>query len=1086
MKKLLALVLALVMTLSLAVVGSNAAFKDADKVNETYSEAVNVLSGMKVFQGYTDGSFQPKGAITRAEVAAIVYRLYTGDVADKQASLYATYNKFSDMDGAKWAAGYIGYCANAGLVKGYDAKTFGPADKVTGYQALAMILRAVGYDKNNEFTGADWQLHVAQYAQQLGVLKNVKNEDLNASASRELVAELLFRTAAYVPTVTYTAALGYNSNNSLLGNTKNDTLGKKNFGLTYTESTVDEFGRPYYVWFDSRDTKTGAYVSGTSTLYATVKATPVATYTTAVTECKIAEDYGFKATKDFTVYTNGAVNAAKKTLNATNNVATLGGQGTVVEVYNSSIAVIDTLLAEVVSVTPVRYDTAKHVVTKAKLTLKVFDAKDHSTTFVEESSSDFSYVVGDMLLLNAVQNVTASTSYVINTGSNAYIEILGKSESFVGAQTRAYMNASKHSIGGTDYNDNARFHLDQATTETINHNWWLDQYGNLIGATDIVSNNYAVLKYIRWNPSTAIGVNGYGEAVLVDMDGAESTVKVAKLDGTKNATTFSSFTAEDAVVTMAGSNAEGGKIDNSTPAKALVSHEASLNTNFMGYALYRVDTNMDGTVNLTAVEGRTTYVKYVAAASFSTNGSYITNSSRAEVAVSNNTKYLVRVSTATGFDYKAISGTQAIASYKSAELFYVDYNNDNVADYVYIKSGVETGAQYKFAYVLNNTIGLPNSTSNYYSVDLLIDGKVETVSIANTTEGAALVETLKNNVNKLFKVTYDVDTRNATTTYGYVTAAEKVTAAGADLDGKTFAAYVPLNFNTDGTQISRYYDGETLKQNNAAIANSYRVTDANSKVYVNGTESSTAALDANALSYDGIWVVYTKTVNNVASYVYVGAPLSTSTALTINATEGGVVAPKTGVENTSVFTNKVDATSDKLSFAYDKFATVTGVTSNPMAVTSTADTQNKTFTVKNEEGSKTATYTLEMKWDNKTVVAPTVQLSNLTFNGNKYNVKYGATQAIAAADYTKYVITIYKVEEGTNYTVASLSVNSNDTPGGGNFAANTMYDSLDIEVTGGTAAAGNYKVTMQVFKGETVIAQCTEYLAASAAASVQP
>mgnify|MGYP001509532997 FL=1 len=118
MKKLLALVLALVMTLSLAVVGSNAAFKDADKVNETYSEAVNVLSGMKVFQGYTDGSFQPKGAITRAEVAAIVYRLYTGDVADKQASLYATYNKFSDMDGAAWAKGYIGYCANAGLIKG--------------------------------------------------------------------------------------------------------------------------------------------------------------------------------------------------------------------------------------------------------------------------------------------------------------------------------------------------------------------------------------------------------------------------------------------------------------------------------------------------------------------------------------------------------------------------------------------------------------------------------------------------------------------------------------------------------------------------------------------------------------------------------------------------------------------------------------------------------------------------------------------------------------------------------------------------------------------------------------------------------
>ena len=75
MKKLLALVLALVMTLSLAVVGSNAAFKDAEKVNASYAEAVDVLSGMKVFQGYPDGSFQPEGSITRAEVAAIVYRL---------------------------------------------------------------------------------------------------------------------------------------------------------------------------------------------------------------------------------------------------------------------------------------------------------------------------------------------------------------------------------------------------------------------------------------------------------------------------------------------------------------------------------------------------------------------------------------------------------------------------------------------------------------------------------------------------------------------------------------------------------------------------------------------------------------------------------------------------------------------------------------------------------------------------------------------------------------------------------------------------------------------------------------------------
>ena len=113
MKKLLAMVLALVMTLSLAV-SANAAFKDDKSISDDYAEAVAVLNGMGVFKGYEDGSFKPEGNITRAEVAAIVYRIYTADVAkNAKAGLYATYNKFSDMAGAGWAQGYIGYCANA-------------------------------------------------------------------------------------------------------------------------------------------------------------------------------------------------------------------------------------------------------------------------------------------------------------------------------------------------------------------------------------------------------------------------------------------------------------------------------------------------------------------------------------------------------------------------------------------------------------------------------------------------------------------------------------------------------------------------------------------------------------------------------------------------------------------------------------------------------------------------------------------------------------------------------------------------------------------------------------------------------------
>ena len=281
MKKLLAMVLALVMTLSLAV--SANAFKDDKSISDDYAEAVAVLNGMGVFKGYEDGSFKPEGNITRAEVSAIVYRVYTQDVKDAKASMYATYNKFSDMAGAGWAQGYIGYCANAALVKGYPDGTFKPSGKVTGYEVLAMILRAVGYDKNNEFSGADWALHVAQTAQQLGVLKNIKGVDLNAAASRELVAELLFRAIAEASTVNYTPAFGYVTDKVL--KLDESTLGYKNFKLV-GKADADSFGRPATKW---------TYNVGDKSTLVVAKAD--ASYTTKVDECDIAKDLGITSSK---------------------------------------------------------------------------------------------------------------------------------------------------------------------------------------------------------------------------------------------------------------------------------------------------------------------------------------------------------------------------------------------------------------------------------------------------------------------------------------------------------------------------------------------------------------------------------------------------------------------------------------------------------------------------------------------------------------------------------------------------------------------------------------------------------------------
>ena len=58
MKKFLSLVLALVMTMSLVTVSAGAKdFTDNSKIN--YKEAVDVMSAVKVIDGYAEGDFRP-------------------------------------------------------------------------------------------------------------------------------------------------------------------------------------------------------------------------------------------------------------------------------------------------------------------------------------------------------------------------------------------------------------------------------------------------------------------------------------------------------------------------------------------------------------------------------------------------------------------------------------------------------------------------------------------------------------------------------------------------------------------------------------------------------------------------------------------------------------------------------------------------------------------------------------------------------------------------------------------------------------------------------------------------------------------
>ena len=519
MKKLLAMVLALVMTLSLAV-SANAAFKDDKSISDDYAESVAVLNGMGVFKGYEDGSFKPEGNITRAEVATIVYRIYTADVAKNDKSgLYATYNKFSNMAGAGWAQGYIGYCANASLVKGYPDGTFKPSGKVTGYEVLAMILRAVGYDKNNEFSGADWALHVAQTAQQLGVLDNVaKTTDLNAPASRELVAELLFQGIQKAQ-VTYTPAFGYVTDKVI--NTKTNSLGEKNFKLA-SAAASDKWGRPATKWTYNTGDKATTFVEK-----------PDLTYTKAVAECDVAHDAGLKADTAYTLIVNGQTASTKYTVNLTDTKTKMGAQGRLFEVYDDTIVMIDTFLAKVTYVADITYDAQGHVKTPATITLEVYDAKNASTPLtLKDYDDNYGYAKDEYVLVNAytvkADNPATVSGKVLNT-ADQYAEIVSKATSVDGAQSVIYWNAQQHNVEGTVYDDAAKFYLDQAAQKDAKYTWYFDSYNNLIGAVEIAAaTSYGVINSIWWAGNATDG-SGVAKANVTYMDGTTAQVDISKM-----------------------------------------------------------------------------------------------------------------------------------------------------------------------------------------------------------------------------------------------------------------------------------------------------------------------------------------------------------------------------------------------------------------------------------------------------------------------------------------------------------------------------------------------------------------------------
>ena len=312
LKKVLALVLAVVMIMSVVTVASAKTYTDV-KATDDYATAIDILSNLNILDGFKDGdnySFKADGTFTRAQAAkivAIVHNAATNGKIKGQDAISALYsnaqNPFVDCNNS-WALPYINYCRITGLANGMTTTTYEPNRYVTGVQFLKLMLTTLNFNTAKEgYTGTGWDVNVLNRANEIGLTAGLKDGwKAIAPITRGEAAQVLYNALqAYL--VEYGQLVkGFKDRTADVYNAafvSNEQVAKSGFtlaakmGISIVRAT-DSFRRPGYTWTDATTGWTKFYMD-----------TPKAEFKTAVTECEILKAMGIAENKTTKVNLNG-------------------------------------------------------------------------------------------------------------------------------------------------------------------------------------------------------------------------------------------------------------------------------------------------------------------------------------------------------------------------------------------------------------------------------------------------------------------------------------------------------------------------------------------------------------------------------------------------------------------------------------------------------------------------------------------------------------------------------------------------------------------------------------------------------------
>ncbi len=157
-----------------------------DDLNE--EQAGEYLKQVGLYRGYEDGTLGLDRNITRAEFATLAVRIE--GLEDLQGE-HKGETIFKDMSASHWASGYVNIAEAKGLVEGFEDRTFRPEEEITYVQALAVVVRILGYDKD---VVGEWPDNYIDMGESLGLGRYIDlsaNEPINRGEIAVLIYNAL-------------------------------------------------------------------------------------------------------------------------------------------------------------------------------------------------------------------------------------------------------------------------------------------------------------------------------------------------------------------------------------------------------------------------------------------------------------------------------------------------------------------------------------------------------------------------------------------------------------------------------------------------------------------------------------------------------------------------------------------------------------------------------------------------------------------------------------------------------------------------------------------------------------------------------